>query len=168
MLSILPIFRSAPASPTHGLQYQALNKQATASTSEIQPQNTALVQVAPTTVNSPAPELLHGTVSFQQIPAGGGMQPTISTITTSSSGTIQAVTLQPAEMTSLIKQEVPRVPQGAAGNSSSEMVVFQQQGETTKTPLSAGAAVQNLLPVSVAVLPTGTGMYMNCCFVQYS
>ena len=139
--------RSAPASPTHGLQYPAMPNKTTSQT----PTVTTEALQPPSLPNTPMTTLITqtpgGNLSYSGIHQVQHLLPPVS----SPGGKIQTVTLQPAGIPMVsAKQEGARVP------CSDKVVV--QNAETlvkvnSKTPMSAMQALQKLPPVSTVVLP---------------
>ena len=144
-LSIHSIFilRSAPASPTHGLQYPALPNKATTQT----PAVTEVLQ-PPSLPNTPMTTLI------TQAPGGNlsyaGVTQVQHLLPPSPSGKIQTVTLQPAGIPVLsVKQDMARVHL----SNPVEMIAKM----SSKTPISALQTLQKLPPASTSVVP-GSGM----------
>lgn len=144
--------RSAPASPTHGLQYPSLNKQSNNQLTVASNVPTDIKPMAPTTTLVAQPPGVSVNVSFQALPHTQQAMPPVAT---STGGKIQTVTLQPPALNmASFDQQGPRVP----SSSPADKVVFQNSenlgSHSNKKPLSAH---ENLAPVSVTVLPTGAG-----------
>ncbi|XP_028406614.1 forkhead box protein K2-like isoform X2 [Dendronephthya gigantea] len=144
--------RSAPASPTHGLQYPTMPSKSTNQTAVV----TTEVLQPPSLPNTPMTTLITqtpgGNLSYTGVPHVQHLLPTVS----SPGGKIQTVTLQPSGIPVVpVKQEVMRVP-------TSDKVIVQNAETlvkvTNKTPMSAAMqTLQKLAPVSTAVLP-GSGL----------